>query len=303
MLIRQFATFIAALTTSALLAGCTSPAVLGMVYDRSAKKASREIQQIASFNDSQRLYINDRLMRFHRWHRETQLPRYARLIREIASTLQQHQVSKPTVKSWMSEIEALSSEMTRCNPLNDSLEFLSQLTDRQVTEISVMMEEDHIEDTERYQEETVDERKKRQEQHVLKWARRSGLVFNPAQKQLLANTLLQQKSLGRQRLDLHHNWSLKFGALLADRQQQSFVAETGAHIQRLWSLTKTAYPQKWDGNTRLWEFFIHRFLELQTPDARRVMVRKASNIANTIDTIATKSVEGPAAKCFAGKNS
>lgn len=301
MLIRKINAFLAAVITALLLTSCTSPAVLGTIYDRSATKATREFRQYAKFDDSQRRYISDTFSRYHRWHRETQLQKYIGLIQEVVASVQENRVTHATVISWAWKVEKLSFELTRCNPLNASADFFAQLTDPQATQIISSMEKKQKKKVAKYRKESVAERQKRRERTILKWARRAGLPFSGAQKELLTSTLARTRSIGQQRMDLWDRWVAQFSILLQQRHQDTFKSKTKIHIQRLWTLTKANYPGEWDENISLWAQFTRQFLEIQTPDQKDALIKIATKIASTIDSISGKKVDGPSAHCFADK--
>ncbi|OED39072.1 hypothetical protein AB833_16135 [Chromatiales bacterium (ex Bugula neritina AB1)] len=269
---------IALITTLTLttLLSCTSPFVLGQLYDRAPKRAEKSLTRYAEFGHAQHQAIRISLRRYHRWHRETQLPEYAILLRSIAIQVQnESQVDVKTLKLWLDRIEHFSNRLRQCNPLNDSANLLKGLTDNQVEQISDRLIKEKDSELKEYQQKTDQQRLARRYKSTIKWARRIGLPFSSEQASLLKETLQLQKNLRPQRMALWRTWSEQFLHLLHNRSSPEFATRVNRHIDSLWSITKDNYPTDWQKAKTLWSEYLLKFLQLQSPQQNSSLAKSS----------------------------
>ncbi len=279
--------------------GCTSPLVLGRLYDRIPNSSSKSVARYADFNKAQTQVIKTSVQRYHRWHRETQLPEYAVFLRSVANSVNNgSQPDRETVAGWLNTVDEFSSRLRQCNPLNDSADLLAGLSDKQVQQIATQLKKEKDLELKEYQEESEPQRRQRRYKFAVKWARRIGLPLNPQQKALLQETLKQQQSLGLQRMSLWRVWSEQFINLLQNRHQPEFNSTVNPHIHALWSLTKDNYPNEWQHTKALWQDFLYTFMAMQSEQQNKAMEIKLNAMAEIGGKLSRKAVTGPPAQCF-----
>lgn len=274
---------------SVLLAGCTSSVVLGKAYDNFASHLTKRFKSYATFDEQQKAQIASLADSYHSWHRATQLPRYAKLLRQVAADMDSDEpLDIQMAEGWWIAARNFSAEMRQCNPFNVSAELLAGLSEKQIVQVAERLRTIQNEREERYRSESAEERIERRVAEIAKWGRRGGASFNAKQKELLQQTLMSQISLGSQRLQLRRIWLEVFIALLAERNQQSFSGEVTQHIDSMWLLTATNYPDEWADNEQLWTKFLKSYIDLQTDEQRRVFIDKALKTAVTFEKLAVK---------------
>lgn len=282
-----------------LASACSGPLVIGSIYNSASNRITKEMKSYAKFSKAQKIIIDERFSQYHQWHRVTQLPLYGGLLRDIATQLESNtDIPDTTVQQWLIQINNLSMTLRHCNPLNDSNDFWSTLSDQQISQIKQKTADTHTLRVEKYQSETPSERSARRHKEILTWAKRAGLKFNSMQSDLLAKTLAQQTSLGGQRLFIWQQWTDQFNSLLTTRHTDHFADNMNKHMKSLWTLTQKNYPEEWQSSRELWTDFIHQFLSLQTKKQNQALYKKTTSIATTLDTI---SKDGPASvipQCF-----
>ena len=89
-----------------------------------------------SLTEEQQTAVRDLVDHFHVWHRQTQLPHYELLIRDVAERLAEPgPVTPDEVGYWSQVLNDNASRIGICNPFYGSSEILAGLTDEQVTDI------------------------------------------------------------------------------------------------------------------------------------------------------------------------
>lgn len=282
-----------------LATACTGPVVVGTIYEGAAARLAKQAKSYAKFSTAEKNTIDKRFSQYHNWHRATQLPLYTTLIAQITTVLeQQESIDSAQVINWVGRIDHLSAALRHCNPLNRSTKFLANLDDRQVQQISNNLDQMQAERIAKYNVESGTQRKQRRHKEISKWLKRAGLSMNSEQSTLLHNTLAKQISMSRQRQLLWQQWIDQFVAFLKIRTQPNFAAAMNQHIDELWNLTESTYPQQWKSNKDLWSNFFHQFLQLQTTAQRQKMVNKMRKFAITLNKIGAKINTSEEAQCF-----
>jgi len=269
-----------------LLSACASTLVIKTAYNRLDDRIASNFRDYADFSDEQLREIEAMAKSFHRWHRNTQLPRYATLLQGIAGTLASRQaISTTDAESWANEFRYLSMQVRQCHPLNRSIDLMAGLNDRQVKQAISHLRERQDEFKTRYESETIEQRLQRRFDSTLKWSARAGFDFNDEQRQLLVQTLARQHSLGKQRLALRAQWLDELENILGNRSGPDFNDQASAHIGRLWDLTERHHPRLWRENEELWTDFSQQFFELSSTDQRKIMIDQLNKYARIIRSL------------------
>ncbi len=278
---------------------CSSPVVLGTIYNGAPKRITKAMKGYAKFTKAQENAIDQRFAEYHQWHRNTQLPLYSGLLREVAQQLgTENGITHATVTRWTDQAGELSLAIRQCNPLNQATDFWSTLSETQVAQIKQKTADINTLRVKTYNSETTAEKLVRRHKNILSWAKRAGIKFNSSQSDLLSETLSQQINLGSQRLALWKQWTVQFNELLANQNVSGFTDNMNNHVNSLWSITETNYPDEWQASEDLWANFLHRFMTLQTAKQNQALRKKTTNIANTLEKISRDSKTSVTARCF-----
>jgi len=274
------------------LAGCSSGAVLGTVYDRFGSQTAKRFKSYTHFSPAQKKQIEDYSASYHSWHRSSQLPKLAQLLSDISTDIASHdKIDVDISQDWMIRVKALSGAMRECNPLNESGELLANLDDDQSLRLLDNMRRDLDERVQEYRAEDRQEKIDRRVKTVIKWGGRGGVSFNDAQRELLRKTLSNQISLGAQRYGLRELWINEFEQLMTRRNQSDFVVRINEHINSIWLLTESNFPQQWRTNEELWAGFFSEYINLQTDAQRKVFLKKLQSVKETFGKLSVKAVD------------
>ena len=275
-----------------VLTACTSSAVMSVVYDRFGSSSAKQFKSYARYNDQQVEQIDNLADAYHSWHRRTQLPRYANLLRSMVSDIKaQPSLSFDTAEQWWVTVRGYSDDMRACNPFNVSADLLASLDDDQVRQVAKNLRANLNKFEDEFLSEAADERTERRIKEMRKWGGRVGASFNDKQVNLLRETLGKQISFGKQRYEFRRIWMEQFIVLLEQRKQPEFKAEVTRHIDATWNLTMNSLPEKWKKNEQLWTRFIRDYINLQTVGQRDKFFRKALSTADILDRLSVKEVE------------
>jgi len=273
------------------LAACASELVLGTVYNELDNRSARNFKSYANFNDRQIAQIDRMASAYHAWHRKTQMPQYAALMNTIVDDISAADtLSLDAAAVWWSAASGFSDDLSACNPFNAASDLLKGLTDRQVRQITKRLRHDLDKHQDEYAEESNEERLQRRFKKITAWASRAGAKFNAQQKTLLRETLAEQVSLGKQRLELRRVWMENFIGLLNKRTEPDVETELTAHINTLWRLTSNNFPEQWRSNEELWTKFLQQFINLQTDEERQRFLKKIVDTAATFENLSQKKV-------------
>jgi hypothetical protein len=280
------------------LAGCTSSLVVRTLYADLGNRSADRFKQYADFNERQDQWIEDRAAQFHRWHRATQLPLYATELKRLGAMLENQQtLDIKAIKDLELTVRSLTDNVRHCHPLNQASDFLIRLSDRQVSQIDRHMRKQHQEFRDRYNKESSEERLQRRVANITKWSGRFGASFNARQKDLLRQTLQQQHSLGRQRMQQRVRWLDRFNANLQQRKSPEFEQNLRTLLDEQWRETERDYPKEWKENERLWTGFLQEFLTLQSAEQRNTMLSRINKFSNIIAAMSSSRATTVALNC------
>ena len=283
-----------------MLSACASNMVLGKVYGGFGSRTAKQFKSHARFSAQQIAEIDKLADSYHSWHRSTQLPLYTALMRRIVADIDvDSDLSLPVAEGWWQSVQGFADQMRVCNPLNASGELLLGLTDKQVLQVADKLRADLSEREAEYLSENAEQRLAERISRITKWGKRAGASFNQRQKELLHRTLAEQISLGEQRYHLRRVWIEEFISLLVQRTQPDFKSKIRQHIDTVWQLTASTYPDQWQHNERLWISFFRDYINLQTDDQRERFSLKLLTTAGTLEKQAAVKVDAQPA-CYQG---
>jgi hypothetical protein len=106
-----------------LVQGCTnSKFVIGPPYNRLDDKMRDEFNKFGAFNKQQIASSEARLGTFHVWHRQSELPHYAELLRAIAGSIGDADRGDDELQRWFDTAELHSRSVRECHPITAVIE-------------------------------------------------------------------------------------------------------------------------------------------------------------------------------------
>ncbi len=275
------------LAVLAIVAGCSnSKLLLSPLYNRLDDQIRKEFHKLGDFNDDQVAAFEQRLGTFHVWHRQSELPKYASLMRDIGQSIAKRDTTnKETIDRWFETAEQHSRTVRKCHPINFSYDLVKTLTDKQVNFIQRRFARERRRNQERYYSRTPEERVERRHANVIKWAGRLNFEFTEKQKLMLKQTLQKQVSLRKEYYKLSSRWNRKLFAMARNQTSPTYNADMHKHVQSLWTLLEDGYTSEWDSNRRLWKTFALQFEQSLTADQRKQASIWVTQLAETLDAI------------------
>ena len=269
------------------LTACTnSKLVIGPLYNRLDDQMRGEFHKLAKFNEAQIAHFEARVGAFHVWHRQSELPQYARLLKTIQASIRQRDVTTSAdVRSWIDEVELYSRRARLCHPVNFSYDLMQTLTDEQVNFIERRFANERRKNFSKYQKETPEERVDRRVKNVVKWAGRIGFEFNNTQKNMLENTMTEQISLRKQYYRLVDAWAKRLFVIARDQSAPEFEKNMETQVNKLWTLLENAHTEQWTANRELWRRFAYDFVKSLSYDQRIFASNWLDKMADTLNGI------------------
>ncbi|MBX2883259.1 MAG: hypothetical protein KTR32_25125 [Granulosicoccus sp.] len=281
-----------ALAMLLLLSACSnSTTVIGPLYNRLDNQMSGGVLKLTEFEPSQKQALMQLVNHFHFWHRRDQLPDYASLLDDIETTLLGNEsISRETTKRWASAVESFTRQFRECHPINFANHIIRSLSDEQVSSIEKNIRTRRTEHRERYGSSTREERIDRRVKNMIKWSGRIGFDFNAAQTAMLRDTFTRQISLRNEYFVLSDQWADQFFSLLQDRHSPTLNQAMAGHLDTLWHLLESAYPDKWQQNRDLWSDFLYELGQTMTPQQRLSTGKWLGKMGETLDTLSRSDV-------------
>lgn len=278
--------WIAVILLAVLIQGCTnSKLIIAPLYNRLDDRMRDEFNKLGDFNEKQTAAFEARLGTFHVWHRQSELPQYADLIKTIATSIENADTSANDVKLWAQTAERHSRTARECHPVNFSFELMKSLTDEQLTFIEERFKEEQEENRARYESRTPEERIDRRLRNMTKWAGRIDLDFTSTQRAMLLSAFQQQTSLRKEYYRLSGEWNRQLFELARQQSNPNYDRDIAEHLDRLWSLLESEYPKEWQANRDLWASTALRFIQSMTPEQRNTTGRWLSKMGSTLESI------------------
>jgi|GEM_PF-711005 len=279
---------LAALIVLIAISGCSnSKLLLSPLYNRLDDQIRGEFHKLGDFNDDQVAAFEQRLGTFHVWHRQSELPQYAALLRDIVEPIKAREtISLEQVGEWIETSEKHTQTLRACHPVNFSYELMQTLTDNELAFIQRRFASERRKNRKRYFDQTPEQRVERRHKNITKWVNRLDFEFTNSQDALLKETLEKQISLRKQYYKLSDRWNRKLFSYARNQSSPTYKKDMQAHVNSLWTLLENGYPGEWAANRRLWREFGHEFIGSLTGDQRRKVYIWLDKLADTLDSIA-----------------
>lgn len=271
-----------------LITACTnSRLIISPLYNQLDDRIRSEYLELADFSDAQTTAFEQAVGTYHVWHRQSELPRYAVLMQEIADNIAAPgQTTVSDVQGWMDSVETYTQAARECHPVNYLFDMLQTLSDRQLDTMQARLQQEREERLERYSSRTPEERMDKRLQNVEKWAGRINLELTDIQRTALQDTLSRQISMHQQYYELNGAWREQFFTLVRDRQAPDFQARLSQHMSRMWTLVESSHPEAWQANRRLWRDSLENFAHSLTDEQRRTVSNWLNGMSDTLFSIA-----------------
>ncbi len=251
-------------------AGCTnSKLIIGPLYNQLDNQIRSEFNKLGDFNDVQMAAFEASVGTYHVWHRQSELPRYAALMSEVARSIATPgNTREQDVKRWAETAETFSRSARLCHPVNYLFDLFKSLSDQQINFIERRFQNERKKNRERYESRSAEERVDYRLKRMGKWASRIGLDFTANQRAAFRTTLQKQTSLRTEYYALSDQWNLELFRLARNQQAPDYDARMSAHLNKLWSLLENAHPEQWRKNRELWQDASFKFVQSMTTKQR-----------------------------------
>lgn len=278
---------VAILTTTLILAGCTnSKLIIGPLYNRLDDQMRTEFNKLGEFNDTQVQAFEQAVGTFHVWHRQSEMPKYAELLGEIAQSIgKKEATTQADVDRWAEDLEQLAKNFRECHPVNYSINLIQSLSDEQIDFIERRFNSERDKNRERYADQTKEERVERRLKNIVKWSGRLGLDFTTAQKKILRDSLTQQVSLRKEYYQLSSDWNQYLFLLARNQENPAYEEALSKHISKLWTLLEQAHPEEWRSIRDLWQNTIFTLIGTFSEPQRKVINQWLGKMSNTVNAI------------------
>lgn len=287
-----------------LLQGCTnSKLVIGPLYNRLDDRIRNQFDKLGDFTDQQTAAFEATLGTFHVWHRQSELPQYAELLKTVAGSIAEGDTNQDDVQRWFATAENHSLLVRQCHPINYLFELMKSLSDDELNLIEKRFKREQLKNRVKYANTTSQERVERRLRNMTKWAGRIGLEFTPTQRAMLLGTLKNQTSMRKEYYALSREWNRRFFSLARAQSNPDYARDMGKHLDELWHLLERAYPSQWQANRDLWKETSLRFAQSMTDEQRDTTSRWLDKMGSTLAQIARdepsfKVVNDPALGCL-----
>ena len=252
------------------LGACTnSKLIIGPLYNRLDDQMRDEFEKLGDFDETQTALFEAAVGTGHVWHRQSELPAYARLIDEIAASIARPgATTHEDVTRWAATIERHSVAARECHPVNFSFALMKSLEDEEIDFIERRFARERQKNRDKYYARTAEERVEHRLKNMRKWAGRIGVDFTANQSAMLRTALGRQISLRREYYLLSDRWNAKLFRLAREQDAPDYDARMAAHLGELWTLLEQEHPEKWRRNRELWRDTAHRFVASMTDEQR-----------------------------------
>jgi len=272
--------------------------VLGTLYNGAAGRFADRAKSYADFDKAQQQVIDDSFKKFHKWHRVSEMPLYSALMDNFAKALVSgNPIQQDQIQQWFDTLQERTTRGRECSPINGAAEFFAEMTDWQIQQMDRKLKSNRQKQFDRFQSESVEERRTRRLATMVKWASRAGVNLSDKQKKSIDTVLSQQTTMGTRRFKLWEDWTTQFIQILEGRGKEQFASNIQSHISDLWNLTETNYPEEWKQNQDLWLDFAHSFLNDLTSKQKSSLASTVSSISQTTASVARKKSRTEAV-CF-----
>lgn len=209
---------ITALLAAVMLSGC----VVRVVYNQLDWLALWYVEDYFDLDPVQEARARQMIGRTISWHRETQLPRYASLLRSVMSGIDPP-VEPAFLADRYAEVVELWDDLLR-QVAPDFAGLLQSLTDEQVDELFANLADENQELAEDYSGVSREERRAKQDKAIIKAFRRFTGRLSPEQEVLVRTRTSRFHDLSADWLRRREAWQKEFRVLMVGRKSDPLFA-------------------------------------------------------------------------------
>ena len=282
---------------SVLITSCTnSEFVLSIFYNRLDDRLGNPILKHGKFSELQTVTLENSVGAFHAWHRQTQLPEYARLLQTISNSIAEPNLNTTRmVGQWVTQARHYRQTALQCHPLNFSIELMKTLSDEQLIAIEQGLIKKRKKHDKEWTDITTEKRIELQFEKIKKWASRVNINFNAEQRLLLRGTLVQQKYNYEYYQERSKQWFSQLFNVARDQESADYRDKMKTLIDQRWGLWETINPEASQHDRKLWQSFLVKFIDSMTPAQRRDFVKWNTKMSANIKSISQQEPEFPPA--------
>jgi len=222
------------------------------------------------------------------WHRTTQLPLYSAYLREIVAASEEPVTTEQMGDFYNRSLDFWDAFMIQIVP--DSQIFLSNLSDEQVEQMIVQLEENNEDMYERYSGRTEEQREENRNKNTIRFVERVFGRLNDEQKDYIRQSLSEMEDSSEDWIDNRRQWQDAFIELVRENPPEAEYRERLTHLY--------VTPREYDDPEfqAVIERNLQRGLELTawlinslTPKQRRNLQKRLNGFAEDFDTLAAQT--------------
>jgi len=271
------------LLVTLVIAGCNGNGLLiRYFYGQIDNNLYDRITAYASFNEVQKSQIRNSVDHYARWHRQTELPRYAAFLDQIIAALEAGTISNQLAFDYLLQGRELTEIGFRQSPFNQSSEFLRGLSDQQVDEIEAyfsLQDEKFFKWHEKRQRQGGESRMLKS---IVRNIGRIGVKLNTEQKKIIEEGLAKYQGDSMTRYKIYNRWRSELVRLLRNRNQADFVEAVSVHISAYQDQLKIADPQRHLHNQQNSAQIIARVVDSLDPGQKKKLNNRIQQTRNTL---------------------
>ncbi len=277
----------------AVLAGCTnSKIVLSTIYNRLDNQIRNEFNKLGKFEDWQKKEFEHRLQTFHYWHRRQELPRYAVLLREIASVIKtKGNISRANANAWSASLEDFVESVQKCYPAHFAADLMYTLEPEQIRYIERRFARERYKNKTKYAVKTRDQRMKSRLKEIEKWTGLAGFDLTSRQKTMILESMHKTKSLHSEYYALTDRWNKKLFTALRQKNRPDYEENLNRHLGTLYDLMENNHPQTLQYNREVWREFTVDFVQSLTGEQRAWLSTYLRTLGKNLNSISRSKVK------------
>jgi hypothetical protein len=215
----RFRLVVTGIVAAVMLSGC----VVRVVYNQLDWLALLYVEDYFDLDRTQEEQARQMIGRTISWHRETQLPRYATLMRTILGG-----ITPPVEPAFLADryaevVELWDDLLRRIAP--DFAALLQSLSDEQVSDLFANLADENRELEKDYSGMSREERRAKQDKAVIKAFKRFTGRLSPEQEELVRTRTARFHDLSADWLRRRAAWQMEFRVLMAGRTADPLFAE------------------------------------------------------------------------------
>ncbi len=284
---------VASLLLVSLLSACTnSHIVVSTLYDRLDNQIRNEFNKLGKFDQAQKAEFETILQTFHLWHRRSELPEYAQVLRDIRSSVMvKNNTTAEEVTDWHKQVEDFANRAQACYPVHFAVDMMTTLRDDQIDFIENRFQRERNRNRTKYNSRSREERHQKRVETISTWASRAGLELTRRQKRMFLAAMKESNSLRKEYYALTDAWNQKTFQIVRARQKPSFALEMSNQLDSLFSLMEKNYPSEIAANRVIWRKFTLDFVNSMTNNQRVWAAAWLKKMAKNLDRISDKEVK------------